>query len=98
MDIKITGKKDNNAIGREECIAEVSFTDKTPSRQEIKNAIVSKIGKSPELIVIRKIEQHAGAKNLKVIFHVYSDAEVLKRVEPIYIQKREGLLKEDKKE
>jgi len=94
--IEIIGKRDNIAIGREEYYAVFHFHGPTPSRNDVKNAIVSKVGKSSELIVIKKLEQHAGENKLKITFYVYKDAEVLKRVEPIYILKREGLIKEEK--
>ncbi|MEM4295781.1 MAG: hypothetical protein QXS91_03170 [Candidatus Anstonellales archaeon] len=96
MKINIITKNDNNAIGREEYIADLHFDKATPTRAEIKSAIISAIGKDPELTIIKKIEQRAGLRAIRVTFYVYADKEVLKRVEPVYIQKREGFLNDAK--
>ncbi len=96
MNVDVLSKTNNPLIGRVEYIIEVSYDKATPKRADVRQAIVEKVGCSPDLLVIKKIQQHAGMKKSRVIAYVYGDDETLRRIEPLYILKRNGLIKEEK--
>ena len=98
MDIEILSKVDNNVIGREEYCFLLSFTGSTPNRQNIREEVKTKIGSDPSLFVIRRIEPLSGRKSIKVHVYVYKDKETMKRVEPLYVLKRNNLVEEKKEE
>ncbi len=95
MKSEILSEIENNVIGRTEYCFLISFEGATPSKQKIREELKVKVGTSPDLFVIRKIEPLAGRKAIKVYVHSYSDSETLRRVEPLYILKRNGLIKEN---
>lgn len=96
MNMNIISKTNNPLIGRMEYIIEVSYSKATPKKADIRQIIVEKIGCSPDLLVVKKIQQRSGIKKSRVIAYVYGDTETLKRIEPLYILKRNGLIKEEK--
>ena len=98
MDIEILSKIDNNVVNRIEYCFLISFESKTPSRGEIREKIKEKVGANPSLLVVYKVEPLSGRRSVKVNANVYKDEETLRRVEPLYILKRNGLLKEEQKE
>lgn len=95
MEISILSKENNPLFKRTEYIIEISFNSSTPKREEIRQAIIEKTGVSPELLIIKKIQQHTGMRRARVIAHSYKDKEFMLRVEPKYILKRNGLIKEE---
>ena len=97
MDLEIIEKKENDLLEREEYRVKIIFDGATPSREEIRNAIISKVGKDSELLVIKKVEQKASEKKLYVDVYIYKDKLTMKKIEPFYILKRDGLIKEEKK-
>ncbi len=97
MDVNVVLKKDNPPLSRREFVIEVTFKGATPKRDEIKNALVAKLGAQPELLVIKKADQLTGRKKVRVFAYQYSDKETLMRVEPPYILKREGFVQDEKK-
>jgi len=54
----------------------------TPSKNEAKDAISSKLNKSPEVIVIKKIHQKFGTEDTEVYAYVYNSKESLEKIEP----------------
>ena len=100
MDVNVVLEKDNSPLGRKEYTIELTFKGATPKRDEIKTAIVSKLGKDPSLIIIKKADQLTGRNKVRVSVYFYHEKNTLMRIEPQYILKREGLIeeKEEKKE
>ncbi len=98
MNVEILTKKENLPLERKELLLEVSFSGATPKREELKAAVVAKLGSQPELTVIKKAEQLTGKKTVRVTVFAYTNPDTLKRVEPEYVLKREGLIKEGGKE
>lgn len=98
MEIKIEKTTDNKLLDRKELEAFVHFDGATPARGEIKSAICGKVGANPELVVLRSVANEFGLKRVRVSAHVYEDMGALKKNEPLFIQKREGLVQptEDK--
>jgi len=54
----------------------------TPSKIEAKDAIASKLNKSQEVIVIKKIHQKFGTEDTEVYAYVYNSKESLEKIEP----------------
>ncbi len=98
MEFNILFEKDNMLIGRKEYVAEISFDSCTPKRSEVREKIITTLGVAPELLIVREIKQESGMKKAKVSFFVYSSKDVLERIEPHYILKRNGLVEEKKEE
>jgi ribosomal protein S24E len=97
MEVEIIEKKDNIFFEREEYKATVVFEKATPSREEIKNNLITKIGKPPELLIIKKMKQHACEKKIYVEFYVYKDVLTMKKIEPLYVLKRNKIIAEENK-
>ncbi len=97
MRIEQISKFSNNLMDRTEYIFEVFYDKATPTRNEIRQLIVEKTGVSPDLLVVQKISQHTGKKSAKVRAHVYSTKTQMEKIEPRYILKRNGLIKEEEK-
>lgn len=98
MEVKIESTTENKLLDRKEVEAFVHFDGATPPRKEIKSAICGKIGANPELVVLRSVASEFGIKRVRVSAHIYENADVLKRNEPEYITKREGMVEEVKAE
>ena len=99
MDIKIQSQKENKLLERKEVAALVSFVGPTPKRTDIKNDLCAKMGVALDVAVIRDIEPIFGVKQLKILAHVYKDAEKLKKTEARHVLVRYGLAeKKPKKE
>jgi len=98
MEVKIDSTTENKLLERKEIEATVQFTGATPPRKEMKAAICGKVGANPDLVVLRSVESEFGMRRVRVSAHAYHSAEALKRNEPRYIQKREGLVAETEEE
>jgi ribosomal protein S24E len=78
MEIKVENKIKQNLFDREEIVLKITNT-LTPSKAQIKEE-VSKMTKKPqENIVIKKIAQEFGKKEVIVNVYVYNDAALIKR-------------------
>jgi small subunit ribosomal protein S24e len=97
MNIDIIAKSENKVIGRKEFVFEIAYEKTTPRKEEVKEAIVLKTGVLPDTLVLKSINQHAGERKATVIAYAYSDADIMLTVEPKYILKRNGFIKEEKK-
>ncbi len=60
----------------------------TPSREELKKALAQFLGKSEDLVVIRKIFTRYGAGISEARVHVYDKKENLEKYEPKYLLER----------
>ena len=88
MNVNVISKTDNAVLERKEIEAEVSFDGATPSRNDIRKAISSKVGINPDLMVLREISSSFGKQSVKVIAHAYSKKEQMLKTEPEYMIKR----------
>ena len=89
MNIDIKEKKDNKLLSRQEIKAHVTFSGSTPPREELKKEF-SKITKAkPELVIIKNIYTNFGAQEADILLHVYTDQEILKKIEQIKEEKKE---------
>jgi len=92
MEIKIINKNKDPLFSRTKIESEIIFDKSTPSREEIKNKLVSDLGIDGKLIVVKGIYTTRGLKKASNLSYVYENEETLKRVE---VQKKK---KDDKKE
>ena len=91
MDIEIVSRNDNKLLDRLEVKAVIGFSAQTPNRKDIRAGIGGKIAANPENLVLREVMNEFGSKRVKVLAHVYKDAETLKKGEPNYVLVRDGL-------
>jgi ribosomal protein S24E len=97
MNIDIIAKSENKVIGRKEFVFEIAYEKTTPKKVEVREAIVLKTGTLPDTLVIKSIDQHTGERKATVIAYSYSDVDIMMTVEPKYILKRNGFIKEEEK-
>ncbi len=93
-DLEIIGRRKNPLLFREEITFKFRFQGPTPSRKEVKDAVVNFLGVEEDRVVIRKISQDYGMTEAKVLVMVYDSPEKVKEIEPKHIiarhEKKEG--------
>ncbi|MAG07854.1 hypothetical protein CMO89_00095 [Candidatus Woesearchaeota archaeon] len=100
MNVDIKDKKENQLLHRTEVRAELVYSGKTPSKEEVKKFISGKLSSDPELTVVKKVETVFGLEKANVLVYVYKGKEKLKKVEPKPGKKKKGekpKAKEEKK-
>ena len=97
MNINIVSKSENSVIGRKEFLFELDYDKTTPKKTEVREAIVAKTGVLPDSLVIKSINQHTGEKKATVIAYSYSDVDLMMAIEPKYILRRNGFVKDEEK-
>ncbi len=97
-EINISVNKDltNKLMDRRELDCIVTYAEKTPSRQEIKDAFVSKFALNPETTVVIKINQSFGSRASKVLVYSYASKEAMRNVAKYLVER--GTKKKEKKE
>jgi small subunit ribosomal protein S24e len=91
-ELRVVSERFNNLIRRLEVEALVAHQGMpTPSREELVEVLGRLYSKSPELVVVRKIESEYGMGMSRVYAHLYESLDRLKLYEPEYILKRHGV-------
>lgn len=99
MDLKILSKKEEPLLSRTKVEAEVSFDKTTPSKSEVKKALVEELGKEEKLIVVNKIYTVYGIKKAKNLAYAYENEEIMKAIEPKpKVSEKKEAAKEETKE
>lgn len=98
MEVEIISKKDNKLLERKEINAVVTFEAATPSRKELREAVGTKLGLNPDLIILNSVVNEFGSKRIRVLAHSYTDMKKLIDTEPEYLRKRDGIGVEKKEE
>ena len=88
MDIEITNEKENHLLDRREITFNISHTDATPSRGDVKNKLVALLNSQYELVIVDKLATQYGIQNTIGYAKVYSDAKRANEVENKYILER----------
>ena len=88
MKIKVVNKNTNKLLDRLEVTFEVEAEAETPKRLEVKEKLAAMINYDASLVIIKKIEQMTGIRKSVGTAHAYKTQEVLKRVEPEHLIKR----------
>ncbi|NPA22603.1 MAG: 30S ribosomal protein S24e [Candidatus Micrarchaeota archaeon] len=91
MNVEIISERDNPVLSRKEVLLLAKYEGATPSLTELRQKVVETLGVSPELMVIKKTEQNFGKREVKIWAYVYDNPDVLRRLEPIYVLKRNKL-------
>lgn len=97
MILKILTDKENKLLDRKEMEAEIEFSGKTPSNNELKKELVDKLKTDENLIVINHIYQKFGDQKAKVIAKIYKSKESLDKFNKVKIAKVKKEVKEEKK-
>ena len=97
IDVEIVSKQENKLLDRQEVRARIGFTKQTPNRKDIRSAIGGKIAANPDSMILREVTNEFGAKQIKVLAHVYADIELLKKNEPYHFLVRDGLAQKKEK-
>ena len=98
MDMEIKDRKENPLLGREEMMITITHTgEKVPKRNSVITKIAEEMDAKKELVVVDYIKSSFGIAESKVYAKIYKNMDVLKRIEPNFIQKRHGLLKKEEK-
>jgi ribosomal protein S24E len=63
MDVEIKEKFHNKLLGRQEISFGYSFAAASPSRADVRSALVAALGTKPELLVIEKMTNKYGTHN-----------------------------------
>jgi len=93
LQLEIVAKFENKLLKRTEYIFKILHDGKgTPKREEVKEAIASKLGVEKELVVIRKMRTPFGVNETLVDSVIYWDKNTLMEVEPKYILKRNKII------
>jgi len=98
MDINIENKKDNPLLGRMEIQVNISHpNEKIPKRDAVVKAISEEMKADKKLVIVDNIKSSFGIAVSRAYVKIYKDMEILKKIEPNFIQKRHGLIDEVKK-
>ncbi|MFA6908208.1 MAG: hypothetical protein WC263_05270 [Candidatus Micrarchaeia archaeon] len=96
MQVNVKDKKENRSLSRQEITCEISFDKAKPSRKELREAICTATGISPELLVIVSSTGGFGQRSGIVLAHAYSSKEAL-AVEKKHLLVRDGMMEKKKK-
>jgi ribosomal protein S24E len=97
MEINIQKRTRNPLLNREEITCFINFDQVTPSREEIREAVAKEVMAKKEFVVINKIKQLHGTKQIRIKLRVYNSAKEME-IEPSYKLKRGIKEGEEKKE
>ncbi|MEK6945466.1 MAG: hypothetical protein AABW63_01600 [Nanoarchaeota archaeon] len=93
IEIKHISKEfENHLFKRKEIEFEIS-EEKTPSKKEVTEALCKKFSKTPELVLIKKIEGKSGIKNSKVLAFIYHSRKDMDETESFSKKEKERMTK-----
>jgi len=91
-ELRVVSERFNSLIKRIEVEAVVTHQGmSTPSRRDLIEVLSRLYSRSPELVVVRKIESEYGMGMSRVYAHIYESLDRLKLYEPKHILKRHGV-------
>lgn len=79
---------ENKLLDRKEILVKLSSEGVTPNKVDVKAQLAKKFKAKEELIVINKISSTFGSRDVVVDASIYNKEEVLKRLTPGHILKR----------
>ncbi len=79
LSLKIVEKRENPILDREEIIA-VAHASKTPTNEEVKEALVSELKAKPELLVLKNVLTTFGKKEVKIFAYLYKSGETMQKL------------------
>jgi len=93
LSIKILERKENPILDREEIIA-VAHASKTPSKEQVKHALVSELKVSEENVVLKDVLTSFGMHEVKIFAYLYKNKETMQKLAIKKKSKEEGGAKE----
>ena len=100
MDIKITGKKENAILARQEVMFQLRHDgETTPSRTQVRQLVAGELGTKTENVVIDHMETSYGMGATRGTARAYKSAEAARANERVHLLKRNQLyIEKPKKE
>ncbi len=80
MELKITNDYENKLLGRREIRAYAVYSDKTPTKAEVKEEVCKKLSMDPDLVEIREIKQQYGLMASDITAYSYSSREIMDKL------------------
>ena len=98
MKIKITDKKEQPLLYRQEIRLSLEFESSVPERSFLQEQVAKAAKADKKLVVIDKIMPKFGFKHADVLAYVYADEKKLNSFVRAHMKKRHEVKKEEKKE
>ena len=98
MQLEITTKIENKLLKRTNIEFEVKNVKATPTRKELRSKLAALANTKEELMVVHRIEQEFGSKDIKGTARAYQNAEDMKKLEGQYLSDRTEGKKQKKEE
>lgn len=91
-ELRVVSERYNSLVRRFEVEAVVGHQGaSTPSRRAVAEALARLYSRSPDLVIVKKIESEYGVGLSRIYAHIYDDQERMRSFEPKYILKRHGI-------
>ncbi|MDD2655544.1 MAG: hypothetical protein PHQ80_02645 [Candidatus ainarchaeum sp.] len=84
MKATVAKKRENALLGRTEYEITVEFDGKTPSRSEMRDAIIQGVGCNPDTTILKRTDSSFGARKVVARVNVYKKKEDMMGMEPDY--------------
>lgn len=81
MDLTILKERETPLLARKRVTLEANYDAATPSRAVLTKEVAKKVGADEKLVRVRHIYTRFGKRKARIIAHVYSDEQDLKRLE-----------------
>lgn len=91
-------KQEEQLLSRTKVSCEGEFDAATPSSVDVQKAIAAQLKCKEDMVVVKGIHTHFGAKKANINVLVYNDAESLKKIERVKEEKKDVKEGEAKKE
>lgn len=88
MDLNIIKTEESKLFNRKNVTFNLVGYDATPSIEKAKTELCKKLGASPDLTIIVKLDQEFGMKRSTGLAHIYEDKSYIDKYEKPYILKR----------
>ena len=84
MKVTVGKKRENVLLGRTEYEIVIEYDGKTPSKSEMRDAIVQNLGCNPDTTILRRTDTTFGQRRIVARVNVYKEKEVMMKTEPDY--------------
>ena len=84
MKVTVGKKRENVLLGRTEYEMAIEYDGKTPTKSEMRDAIVQNLGCNPDTTILRRTDSTFGQRRVVARVNVYKNKEDMMRIEPDY--------------
>ena len=95
MKVEVIEEKENPLLDRKEIKATITGFEKTPTREEVRNQLIAKLGTDSKKLLLDEIKQEYGKKQAIAFVKIYKNEEALQKYESKHKIKRNNLTKEE---